>query len=36
MDKEGGQDKMGRRIAYSVIALSFWTMLILVAMSGQV
>ena len=33
---KGGQDKMARRLAYSVLALSFWTLLIVVAMSGRV
>ncbi len=33
---KGGPDKMTRRIAYSVLALSFWTLLIVVAMSGRV
>ena len=28
--------RMTRRIAYSVLALSFWTLLIVVAMSGRV
>ncbi len=34
--KKGGQGKMTRRIAYSVLALSIWFLLIVVAMSGQV
>jgi len=34
--KKGGQDKMTRRIAYSVLALSFWVLLIITAMSGRV
>jgi hypothetical protein len=34
--KKGRKDRMTRRIAYSALALSFWTLLIVFAMSGRV
>ena len=34
--RKGGQERMTRRIAYSVLAISFWVLLIVTAMSGRV